>query len=147
MNLKLSNLRQIIEKKNYSTLKFAFLNKNKARIKQSDESIFSVSDSENEQKIFLISNKNNCHSICPSWTNNIDKSTCKLKQYSAFKNMTREFYNNLLKEKIKHMDIQIDSAGTHLRNVDKEIQSCLADARTRFEEDTKNIFGEDYVIK
>ena len=56
-------------------------------------------------------------------------------------------YNNLLKEKIKHMDIQIDSTGTYLRNVDKEIQSCLADARTRFEEDTKNIFGEDYVIK
>ena len=53
MNLKLSNLRHIIEKKNYSTLKFAFLNKNKARIKPSDESIFSVSDSENEQKIFL----------------------------------------------------------------------------------------------
>ena len=53
MNLKLSNLRKIIEKKNYSTLKFVFLNQNKARIKPSDESIFSVSDSENEQKIFL----------------------------------------------------------------------------------------------
>lgn len=53
MNLKLSNLRVIIEKKNYSTLKFVFLNKNKQRIKQSDESIFSVSDSEFEQKIFL----------------------------------------------------------------------------------------------
>lgn len=53
MNSKLSNLRLIIEKKNYSTLKFVFLNKNKQRIKQSDESIFSVSDSEFEQKIFL----------------------------------------------------------------------------------------------
>ena len=53
MNLKLSNLRLIIEKKNYSTLKFVFLNQNKARIKPSDEPIFSVSDSENEQKIFL----------------------------------------------------------------------------------------------
>ena len=53
MNLKLSNLRKIIEKKNYSTLKFVFLNQNKARIKPSDEPIFSVSDSENEQKIFL----------------------------------------------------------------------------------------------
>ena len=53
MNLNLSNLRLIIEKKKYSTLKFVFLNKNKQRIKQSDESIFSVSDSELEQKIFL----------------------------------------------------------------------------------------------
>ena len=53
MNLKLSNLRLIIKKKNYSTLKFVFLNKNKQRIKQSDEAIISVSDSENEQKIFL----------------------------------------------------------------------------------------------
>ena len=61
-----------------------------------------------EQKIFLISNKNNCHSICPSWTNNIDKSTCKLKQYSAFKNMTREFYNNLLKEAYIYDDIKDD---------------------------------------
>ena len=37
----------------FSTLKFVFLNQNKARIKPSDEPIFSVSDSENEQKIFL----------------------------------------------------------------------------------------------
>ena len=62
-------------------------------------------------------------------------------------NTNNDKYNNMLKEKIKNMDIQIDSTGTHLRNVDREIQSCLANARTRFEEDTKNIFGEDYVIK
>ena len=49
-----------------------------------------------DNKIFLVSNKTICNSLCYDWTNNIEKSSCKLKKYTAFKNMTRDHFNNLI---------------------------------------------------
>ena len=53
MNLKLSDLRHIIEKNSYSTIKFVFLDKNNKRINKNEEPNKTVYDSEIEQKIFL----------------------------------------------------------------------------------------------
>ena len=59
-----------------------------------------------EEEFFLISNKNNCESICPNWNNNIKNSNCKLKQYKKFENMTREQYNNLINKSKIYDDIK-----------------------------------------
>ena len=47
-----------------------------------------------EKKVLLISNKHICQSLCPNWRTYIEKSSCKLKQYSVFKNMTRDEFDS-----------------------------------------------------
>ena len=61
-----------------------------------------------EEKIILISNENNCNSICPDWTNNVKDASCELKHYSNFENITREYFNNLLKEAYVYDKIKSD---------------------------------------
>jgi len=52
-----------------------------------------------EKKIFLISNKNDCESICPDWVDNIRHSSCYLRKYNTtFENMTRQNFTELLQD-------------------------------------------------
>ena len=61
-----------------------------------------------EKKIILISNKTICNSICPNWINNIKETSCELKEYPNFENMTREHFNNLLNEPYVYDEIKND---------------------------------------
>ena len=60
-----------------------------------------------EKKLFLISNRNICKSICPNWKT-IEKSSCKLQKYSVFRNMTREEFDNSLNTAYEYDDIKKD---------------------------------------
>ena len=61
-----------------------------------------------EGKILLISNKEECSSICPDWTNSIEDSTCVFKNYLTFSNMTRDIFNSLAKEAYEYDEIKAD---------------------------------------
>ena len=54
-------------------------------------------------------------------------------------------YNSFLKGKIKHIENQINYAGKNLSEMNKQLHSCLINARNQFDLDTKNIFGEKYI--
>ena len=61
-----------------------------------------------EKEIILISNENDCNSICPDWTNSIEESTCVFKDYSTFNNMTREYFNKLKSDAYIYEEIKSD---------------------------------------
>ena len=93
----------INSEKNYEDIWFK-LGKEIFYIYKQNECIFILY----EEKIILISNDNICNSICPDWKNNLEQSTCELNQYSNFKNITRESFNNLLKEAYIYDKIKSD---------------------------------------
>ena len=66
--------------------------------------------------IFLINNRVDCNSICPIW----NKDECQLKNYTRFKNMTRDQFDALLEksyvyDEIKdNVNIRLDDPGKKL---------------------------------
>jgi len=55
-----------------------------------------------DKKIFLINNKVDCINICPQW----NRKECQLKNYTRFKDMTREEYDKLIEESYVYDEIK-----------------------------------------
>ena len=104
-----------------------------------------------KKEIILISNEKDCSSICQDWTDLIEDSTCVFKNYSTFKNMKREHFNNLTQNASKYeeekSDLNIIKNGTenmtfHLTNFVSESPNYLSTIHIeQIEDDVKNYYN------
>ena len=70
--------------------------------------------------IFLINNRLDCISICPIW----NKDECQLKNYTRFKNMTREKFDSLLEKSYVYDEIK-DNVNIRLNDPEKKLSFHL----------------------